>query len=114
MDEQNQNLPIFEIKLRFFKLKKNFQKFSKFYNFENHQISIIDKLKKNNIISELVEFQKGEGQNLERRDVERSIFRNFKITNIKITKYELFDSFILKFIFSLFINYLIIFQIVKY
>ena len=33
MDEQNQNLQIFEIKLRFFKLKK---KFPKFYNFENY------------------------------------------------------------------------------
>ena len=32
--------------------KKN----SKFYNFENHQISIIDKLKKNNQSSEIVEF----------------------------------------------------------
>ena len=34
--------------------KKN----SKFYNFENHQISIIGKLKKNNQSSEIVEFQK--------------------------------------------------------
>ena len=58
MDEQNQNLPIFEIKLKFSKLKKKFQKFPKFYNFENHQISIIDKLKNNNKISEIVEFQK--------------------------------------------------------
>ena len=46
MDEQNQNLPIFEIKLWFSEWKKKFQKFPKFYNFENHQISIIDKLKK--------------------------------------------------------------------
>ena len=58
MDEQNQNLPIFEIKLWFSKLKKKFQKYPKLYNFENHQISIIDKLKKNNKISEIVEFQK--------------------------------------------------------
>ena len=35
------------------------------------------------------------GQNLERRNVERPIFRNFKIATIKITKDELFDSFIL-------------------
>ena len=59
----------------------------------------------------------GRGQNLKRRNVERSIFRNFKITNIKITKDELFDSFIVEFIFPLFINYLdslIIFQILKY
>ena len=39
------------------------------------------------------------GQNLDRRNVERPIFRNFKITNIKITKDELFDSFIFEFIF---------------
>ena len=39
---------VFEIK------KKN----SKFYNFKNHQISIIDKLKTNNQSSEIVEFQK--------------------------------------------------------
>ena len=54
----------------------------------------------------------GAGQNLE-----RPIFRNFKITNIKITKDELFDSFIFEFIFSLFINYfhnLLIFQIVTF
>ena len=50
MDEQNQKLPIFEIKLWFSKLKNN----SKFYNFESHQISIIDKLKKNNQSSEIV------------------------------------------------------------
>ena len=42
----------------------------------------------------------GGGQNLERRNVERPIFRNFKITSIKITKDQLFDSFIFKFIFS--------------
>ena len=35
----------------------------------------------------------GGDQNLERRNVERPIFRNFKITNNKITKDELFDSF---------------------
>ena len=59
----------------------------------------------------------GGGHNLERRNVERPIFRNFKITNIKITKDELFDSFIFEFILPLFINYLhnlIIFQIAKY
>ena len=59
----------------------------------------------------------GGGQNLERRNVERPIFRNFKITNIKITKDQLFVSFIFELIFPLFINYLhnlIILQIVKY
>ena len=52
-------------------------------------------------------------QNLERRNVERPIFRNFKIVNTKITKDlsieklidELFDSFIFKFNFSFFINH---------
>ena len=36
----------------------------------------------------------GGGQNLERRNVERPTFRNFKIANIKITKDKLFDNFI--------------------
>ena len=43
--------------------------------------------------------------------------QNFKITNIKIKKNELFDSFIFELIFLLFINYfhnLIAIQIVKY
>ena len=35
---------------------------------------------------------------MERRNVERSIVRNFKIANIKITKDELFVSFIVKFV----------------
>ena len=38
-------------------------------------------------------------QSLERWDVERPKFRNFKIANIKITKEELFDSFIFELIF---------------
>ena len=45
----------------------------------------------------------GGSQNFERRNVKRSIFRNFKIANIKITKDELFDSFTVEFIF--FISY---------
>ena len=49
----------------------------------------------------------GGGQNFERRNLERSIFRNFKIANIKITKDELCDSFVIEFfIFLFFINYL--------
>ena len=44
----------------------------------------------------------GGAQNLERRNVERVIFRNFKIANIKITNYELFDSFICEFILPFF------------
>ena len=41
---------------------------------------------------------------MERRNVERVIFQNFKIANIKTTKDELFDSFIFELIFSFFIN----------
>ena len=36
----------------------------------------------------------GGSQNLERRNVEQPIFRNFKIANIKMTKNELFDNII--------------------
>ena len=50
-------------------------------------------------------FLLGGGQNFERRNVERLTFRNFKIANIKIAKDEIFDSFIIKFIF-MFRNYL--------
>ena len=54
------------------------------------------------------------GQNLERRNVEQPIFRNFKIANINITKYELFDSLPFEFTFSFFINCkILIFQMVK-
>ena len=45
-------------------------------------------------------------QNLEQQNVERPIFRNFKIANIKTTKDELFDSFIFELIFGFLINYL--------
>ena len=38
-------------------------------------------------------------QNLERWNVKRPIFRNFNIANIKVTKDELFDSFIFEFHF---------------
>ena len=41
-------------------------------------------------------------QNLQWSNVERSIFRNSKITNIKIAKDELFDYFIYEFIFYYF------------
>ena len=51
-----------------------------------------------------VEYPKisGGGQNLERRNVERSIFQNFKIANSKMTKDELFDIFIVEFVFFIF------------
>ena len=45
-------------------------------------------------------YSTGGGRNFERRNVERLIFRNFKIANIKITKNDLFDGFIIEFIFS--------------
>ena len=48
----------------------------------------------------------GGGQNFERRNVEPLKFRNFKVANIKITNDELFDSFIIEFIFSFFRYYL--------
>ena len=48
----------------------------------------------------------GGGQNFERLNVERLKFRNFKIANIKLTEDELFDSFIIEFIFSFFKSYL--------
>ena len=41
----------------------------------------------------------GGGQILEWRNAERSIFRSFKIANIKMSKDELFDSFIVEFFF---------------
>ena len=44
----------------------------------------------------------GGGQNLERRNVKRLIFRNFKIANIEITNDELFNNFIFEFNFSFF------------
>ena len=43
--------------------------------------------------------QVGGGKHLERSNVERPIFRNFKISDIKITKVELFDFSIFEFIF---------------
>ena len=59
----------------------------------------------------------GWGSKFGTTECRRPIHRNLKITNIKTTKDELFDSIIFEFIFSLFINYLhnlIIFQIIKY
>ena len=47
----------------------------------------------------------GGGQNLERRNLERPIFRNFKIANIKITTDELFGIFIFESIFPFFRQY---------
>ena len=46
---------------------------------------------------ENLQIKRGEGQNLERRNVERPIFRNFEIANIKIMKDVLSDNFIFEF-----------------
>ena len=40
---------------------------------------------------EILTLTRGGGQNLERTDVERSIFRKFETSNIEITKVELYD-----------------------
>ena len=57
---------------------------------------------RNGILSWRPDVCVGGGQILERRNVERPIFRNLKIPNIKITKDELFDSFIFEFNLSYF------------
>ena len=44
----------------------------------------------------------GRGQNFERQNVQRLKYRNFKVANIKITKDELIDSFIMGFLFFYF------------
>ena len=44
VDKQNQNLPIFGVKFWFSKLKKRIPKIPQILQFQNHQISIIDKL----------------------------------------------------------------------
>ena len=68
-----------------------------------HQSQINDK--KNFIFT--LWFNTGGVQNWEWLDVERPIFRNFKITNIKIVKDELFDYFIYEFFFIIiFLRYL--------
>ena len=46
----------------------------------------------------------GGSEILESRNIKRPIFRKFKIANIKITKDELFDSFIFEFNFPYFRN----------
>ena len=48
-----------------------------------------------------IEFTGGD-QHLERPNVERPIFWNFKISSIEITKVQLFDFSILEFVFFIF------------
>ena len=50
-------------------------------------------------MSGALEMQEGGGQNLDRRNVERSVFRNFEIENIEIKKDKLFAIFIFKLFF---------------
>ena len=56
---------------------------------------------------------------MERRNVQQPIFRNFTIANIKMTKDEVFDNFIIEFNFLFFYTsfehpkYSIIFQVVN-
>ena len=45
----------------------------------------------------LLSFCRGGGRHIERANVEQPIFRNFEISNTKITKLKLFDFFIFKF-----------------
>ena len=52
-------------------------------------------LKKPSTFNFLVQYLGG-GQNLERRNVERQVFRNFEISNIK---FRVFHNFIFEFIF---------------
>ena len=51
----------------------------------------------------------GGGQNLERPNVERPIFRKFETSNIKITKVELFDFFVFQ-IYFLFLRLFELFE----
>ena len=76
----------------------------KFYSLSFHVIDIKHLFQRNKLLYYL-EGCRCEGQNFEQRNVERSKFRNFKIANIKIMKNELFDSFIIEFIFLYLKNY---------
>ena len=56
----------------------------------------------------------GGDQHSEQRIIERPIFRNFEISNIKRTEDELFDLFNFEFIFYLFeylLKYMIVYKI---
>ena len=58
MDEQNQNLPFFGIKLGFPNWKKYSENFPHFTISKIIEFPLLTKPKKNNQISEIVEFQK--------------------------------------------------------
>ena len=68
----------------------------RFFNLRNY-IAIFLKI----ICTQILVFL-GDGQHLQRSNVERPIFRNFEISNIEITKVELFDSSITGCIFTFF------------
>ena len=84
--------------------------FARFYKKAYKNVNVFNVFN-NNFARPLIFFQAkvlslGEGQNFERRNVERPIFRNIKIANIKITRDELFDSFIFELIFLFLENFL--------
>ena len=62
------------------------------------KLQILKKFRKLIFCIILKNVNKGGVKNLEWSNVERTIFRNFKITNIKIAKSELIDYFIYEFI----------------
>ena len=64
---------------------------------------MINMIKVKKFIRVITDDEPGGGQNFERRNVERLKFRNFKVANIKITKDEFSDSFII--VFFLFCRY---------
>ena len=78
---------------------KNWEQFENFFAFVTNVRTTVPHLYwYPSQISILIKFW-GKGQNLERRNSERPIFRNLKIENIKITKHELFQDFIFEFVF---------------
>ena len=88
MDEQNRNLPIFEIELWFSELKKNSKNFPNFTISKIIKFSLLTNLKKNNKISESVEFQKlANFQNL-------TIRKTIKVPKISnLVNYHIFRVF---------------------
>ena len=71
-----------------------------------HVVKMKDRLTKYLFVVTIIEYNiqcvveyPGGGQYLEGPNVERPIFRNFEISNVKITKDELFDFLIFEFIF---------------
>ena len=72
--------------------------------FQGIKFSVFD----TSVNKNLYEFRvvSGEGQNFERANVERPIFRNKKIASVERYEVQLFDFFIYEIIFSFVLNYL--------